>query len=1304
MNLRMNMQTRICARPQRAVALVITLLMLSVITFLAIAFLAMTTRDKNAVNATVDLDTAKTMSEAAQARAQTEIIAQMMSAADILNYDYRASHNYINTNGFDPALGTYFTNVNYDYLTGVGAYNAQTKPVEWAENIYNLYYDPRPPVFINTNPATPPDFRYWVDLNRNGMFESNGYVRMLTNVPNTPVVVNGSWVSNLVNGEPEWIGVLKYPWTNHSFTNLFIGRYAYLVLPIGKTLDLNFIHNHSTAPGQKNFGAPLNRGYFNRDEGVGSWELNLAAALDVLNTNIYQAPSVAQYNYVPLGSFDTGLCFYDADQLLNFRYSGNLGAQIYPQTLTNALNPPLPMLKIIDEYGAFPSVAAPFDYNLYSSAHPNPTQKSWPGSYNTNMFYDVQDIFDATKTGSSFVTSWLAANKQGDSDNRYSFQRLLSSIGTSSTPEYGVYVYQNGMTNAGPGAPPTVLRTKVNINFDNSDQIAAGPNSPMSTNLIDWTPLGFFTNAADLMLSSQEFPVTNLVGGLMYYNHFGLANGGIPIYNSTNASFCYNAKIHRTLQVAANIYEATAGKYSSNVIPYASGQTVYLPHAYRPLFYISNSPLALTVNIVGYAPVAPFSKEPAFGYPFIDLSNTNALKTYAGQTAPNINIWGVPWVVGTVTGLPSFNKYTYQNRVIAQRELLFVRGASGGKAITNVQPQYTNQFYVFTVSNQFGIDAWCPYSSGYPRSVILFETNFITVVLTNNFNKQYTNNFQFGTNIPFNSWPRWTGNTNNPTGFIALLQTNVTSITNMYFSDVNKTFLPFANILAVSNAYPSGPLTPDFMQSTFPVHNWTLYITNHVYYYLYDQLTGRLLDFVNLGPFVSTNGVLPGPATPVIAQNPWLTNNANDLGGFSTGLQNQIQAGYQVTPQLYDSLNPKSPNGGSHFSDSVYIFGAGVNSSNMFDQTTTFVANDPLVHYTIDDLTWPANVLTTPRQLTLAAQLNLQLSNDVGQIKRYDPWPGNGNLAGQMLFRDPGVTKPDDWQFPTNDLPSVGWLGRIHRGTPWQTIYLKSDNPNGNAQNVFFWGGVPTQWAYNELPNYAPYNPGYFYQTNNAGYATNAPAQGTGAYWVNTVDTYPTRDWPLVDLFTAAPNDNAMRGLLSVNQTNTAAWAAVFAGVIALTNPPTGVTGITIDPTNIASLVDNTNAGSFGINATRTSFPNQLFHHVGDILSTPALTVASPFVGNTGIVTDEMVERIPQQTLGLLKVGLPQFVIYSWGQSLKPKNLYQGGGPTYLANICTNYEITGEYLTRTVCHIKPGDPTAAAPQIVVDSFNIEPGN
>ena len=72
------------------------------------------------------------------------------------------------------------------------------------------------------------------------------------------------------------------------------------------------------------------------------------------------------------------------------------------------------------------------------------------------------------------------------------------------------------------------------------------------------------------------------------------------------------------------------------------------------------------------------------------------------------------------------------------------------------------------------------------------------------------------------------------------------------------------------------------------------------------------------------------------------------------------------------------------------------------------------------------------------------------------------------------------WSFPTNKFPSIGWLGRVHRGTPWQTIFLKAD---GNPIMA-----IPT-----------------------AGQAN----------WVSTLDTYPTNDYALLDLFTAAPNDNA---------------------------------------------------------------------------------------------------------------------------------------------------------------------------------------
>ena len=45
-----------------------------------------------------------------------------------------------------------------------------------------------------------------------------------------------------------------------------------------------------------------------------------------------------------------------------------------------------------------------------------------------------------------------------------------------------------------------------------------------------------------------------------------------------------------------------------------------------------------------------------------------------------------------------------------------------------------------------------------------------------------------------------------------------------------------------------------------------------------------------------------------------------------------------------------------------------------------------------------------------------------------------------LAIKDPLVYCSDDWNFPTNKFPTVGWLGRVHRGTPWQTVYLKASN------------------------------------------------------------------------------------------------------------------------------------------------------------------------------------------------------------------------------------------------------------------------
>ena len=142
---------------------------------------------------------------------------------------------------------------------------------------------------------------------------------------------------------------------------------------------------------------------------------------------------------------------------------------------------------------------------------------------------------------------------------------------------------------------------------------------------------------------------------------------------------------------------------------------------------------------------------------------------------------------------------------------------------------------------------------------------------------------------------------------------------------------------------------------------------------MYDQATGRLLDFVNLGPFVSSNTFIPAPYTPLTGQSFFATTGANDVSGLSAGLLYQIQyAENNVLPQLTGSLSPKSPNQ-SHFPDNDFVFGSGFNPTNMFNETLTWVANDPLVHYTVDDLTWPGGYISN--QITTAIELTEQLSN-----------------------------------------------------------------------------------------------------------------------------------------------------------------------------------------------------------------------------------------------------------------------------------------------------------------------------------------
>jgi hypothetical protein len=219
---------------------------------------------------------------------------------------------------------------------------------------------------------------------------------------------------------------------------------------------------------------------------------------------------------------------------------------------------------------------------------------------------------------------------------------------------------------------------------------------------------------------------------------------------------------------------------------------------------------------------------------------------------------------------------------------------------------------------------------------------------------------------------------------------------------------------------------------------------------------------------------------------------------------------------------------------------------------------------------------------------------------------------------------------------------------------------------------------------------------------------------------HPTNDWRLADVFTVAQHPNASRGRLSVNQTNEAAWSALLSGieVTTLTNTPAGVTAsraiaqpIVVEPA-VRQIVE-------AINTRRENLRGKVFDRLSEFLAVPELTTDSPYLkapyttlrlpgpeSPAFPLRDEDIERIPQESLSLLKPGEARFVIYAFGQSLKPapQSVIPGGN---YRGLCVNYEVTGELAARAIVRMEldyPQPPQPGPPRVraVIESFNILP--
>src|SRR6185436_15261550 len=129
-------------------------------------------------------------------------------------------------------------------------------------------------------------------------------------------------------------------------------------------------------------------------------------------------------------------------------------------------------------------------------------------------------------------------------------------------------------------------------------------------------------------------------------------------------------------------------------------------------------------------------------------------------------------------------------------------------------------------------------------------------------------------------------------------------------------------------------------------------------------------------------------------------------------------------------------------------------------------------------------------------------------------------------------------------------------------------------------------------------------------------AVGTNEWrkWSGNIWTAPTNDWMLADLFTVAVDDNAQRGLLSVNQTNFAAWSALFSGMPLLTNlspgDNNGATRPVVSNVFINAASPELNALYQGIQNARLAQPAGVFSNLGSFLQVPQLTVGTNNTGN----------------------------------------------------------------------------------------------
>lgn len=759
---------------------------------------------------------------------------------------------------------------------------------------------------------------------------------------------------------------------------------------------------------------------------------------------------------------------------------------------------------------------------------------------------------------------------------------------------------------------------------------------PARTVLDPSNPASFFTAVAGKLLRSAfSFGVTN-----------------IPVYS--NGVFTYTPAVQRMLQLSANVFDAD--------------NTNFFPSVFRPLFALDSSN---NVFIVGYQQVTNVSglNDPQLSTPcdITTLTNFPTIGTIITNASGSVNVYGVPWIIGAKAGFPNFNKFGMQEVVQIWRQLQIRRAAPISEGILPNNFVITNQMYEFNISNALGVDCWNSYTSAFQGQLYLNVQDTTSMWITNSYfpgEPTYFTGFTTTTNILASSWPGYVSGADSASSFIIPLQERLVLLTNsiFYFG---------SSPPGVTGFWPElNNYGWETNRGTFDLPQFGLLTTNRLQLSMLDYSGGtyHVIDYVQLaGPekCLALNAIFQTNSPTISYNNMWATNAT--AAGLPFGVYNQLavsdgqtalnptywanQPGGTVSQSAAEaeidgfcqfmgltSPYPGASTGtaaGAYYTSNAVVQVPYTPIVTISDYTT-YQANDPLVHYLASDLNYSGmengETLRTGVTVFQENQTALSVPSYSTVNAHYQPWGVNAlpsgaspyNTSGydtnpcNLTLKDPLVWQSDDWDFPLGGNLFLNELGQVHRGTPWQTIYLKKDNILSDTME--------------------------------------GPATGTNTWIAWTGDANindaaimaPTADWQLACLLAALLNTNDPTQLMSVNDRNVADWDNILNDLMVYSNslvlpafPLNPSAGMTETPT-YAIYAMTSNSPQAGIIAsdilqTQATQPNGSFASLGNILATPALSEASPWLDTTDAneldysISDAAFEALPDQLLSLLR-------------------------------------------------------------------------